>query len=149
MKSNRLLIGERLLLTLWVGGLWTVGFIVAPMLFNSLEDRALAGTLAGNLFQIMSYIGLVCGVLLLLGNQFRNRRVNWRTYVLLLMLLMVILNEFLVSPYIASLRQTDAVSSSTFAMAHGTASVIFLITSLLGLFLVAASDSDALRINVS
>jgi hypothetical protein len=143
MKSNRLLIGERLLLTLWVGGLWTVGFIVAPMLFNSLDDRALAGTLAGNLFQIMSYIGLVCGVLLLLGNQFRYRRVNWRTYVLLLMLLMVILNEFLVSPFIASLRQSDAVTSSTFAMAHGTASVIFLITSLLGLFLVAASGSDA------
>ncbi len=147
MKSNRLLIGERLLLTLWVGGLWTVGFIVAPMLFNSLEDRALAGTLAGNLFQIMSYIGLVCGVLLLLGNQFRYRRVNWRTYVLLLMLLMVILNEFLVSPFIASLRQSDAVASSTFAMAHGTASVIFLVTSLLGLFLVAASDSDALGIS--
>jgi hypothetical protein len=143
MKSNRLLIGERLLLTLWVGGLWTVGFIVAPMLFNSLDDRALAGTLAGNLFQIMSYIGLVCGVLLLLGNQFRYRRVNWRTYVLLLMLLMAILNEFLVSPFIASLRQSDAVTSSTFAMAHGTASVIFLITSLLGLFLVAASGSDA------
>ncbi len=147
MKSNRLLIGERLLLTLWVGGLWTVGFIVAPMLFNSLEDRALAGTLAGNLFQIMSYIGLVCGVLLLLGNQFRYRRVNWRTYVLLLMLLLVILNEFLVSPFIASLRQTDAVTSSTFAMAHGTASVIFLITSLLGLFLVAVYDSDALGIS--
>ncbi len=142
MKSNRLLIGERLLLTLWVGGLWTVGFIVAPMLFNSLEDRALAGTLAGNLFQVMSYIGLVCGVLLLLGNQFRYRRVNWRTYVLLLMLLMVILNEFIVSPFIASLRQTDAVASSAFAMAHGTASVIFLVTSLLGLFLVAASESD-------
>ena len=147
MKSNRLLIGERLLITLWVGGLWTVGFIVAPMLFNSLEDRALAGALAGNLFQIMSYIGLVCGALLLLGNQFRYRRVNWRTYVLLLMLLLVILNEFLVSPFIASLRQTDAVTSSTFAMAHGTASVIFLITSLLGLFLVAVSDSDALGIS--
>ena len=31
-------------LTLWIGALWTVGYVVAPTLFSTLSDRALAGT---------------------------------------------------------------------------------------------------------
>ncbi|NOX26610.1 MAG: DUF4149 domain-containing protein, partial [Gammaproteobacteria bacterium] len=43
-------LGERILLTLWVGGTWTVGYIVAPVLFKFLEaDRQLAGALAGEM----------------------------------------------------------------------------------------------------
>ena len=37
---------ERTLLTFWIGGLWTTGFVVAPLLFAELDDRVLAGTLA-------------------------------------------------------------------------------------------------------
>ena len=35
-------------ITLWIGGLWTIGYIVAPTLFYTLSDRVLAGALAGN-----------------------------------------------------------------------------------------------------
>jgi hypothetical protein len=49
---------ERTLLTFWIGGLWTTGFVVAPLLFAELDDRALAGTLAGAIFGVMSYAGL-------------------------------------------------------------------------------------------
>ena len=28
-------------LTLWVGGLWTIGYVVAPTLFSTLADRQL------------------------------------------------------------------------------------------------------------
>ena len=31
-----------LAVTLWVGGLWAIGFIAAPALFASLKDRVLA-----------------------------------------------------------------------------------------------------------
>jgi len=65
MTSTRLLAGERILLTLWVGGLWAIGYIVAPALFANLEDRALAGTLAGVMFNIIAWVGLACGSLLL------------------------------------------------------------------------------------
>ncbi len=30
MINSRLLAGERILLTLWVGGLWAIGYMVAP-----------------------------------------------------------------------------------------------------------------------
>ncbi|HEY9151095.1 MAG TPA: DUF4149 domain-containing protein, partial [Gammaproteobacteria bacterium] len=56
-------VGERILLTLWVGGLWAIGFIAAPILFAVLEDRTLAGTLAGEMFRALAWLGLVCGSL--------------------------------------------------------------------------------------
>lgn len=143
MKSERMLIGEHILLTLWVGGLWTVGYLVAPVLFNSLEDRALAGALAGKLFHIMSYIGLFCGVLLLVGTLYRQRRITSRAITLALMLVMIVLGEFFIAPFIADLRQTGAVDTTAFAQAHGAASVLFLVTSLLGLFLVATSAKSS------
>ena len=38
---------ERFLLTLWVGGLWIIGYLVTPVLFKTLDNRQLAGELAG------------------------------------------------------------------------------------------------------
>ena len=35
-----------LAVTLWVGGLWAIGFMAAPALFASLKDRVLAGEVA-------------------------------------------------------------------------------------------------------
>jgi uncharacterized membrane protein len=58
-------------LTLWVGGLWTIGFVVAPTLFRSLDSRAQAGAIAGELFSLMAYIGLACGGYLALYRLFR------------------------------------------------------------------------------
>ncbi len=134
------MIGERILLTLWVGGLWTIGFIVAPTLFASLDDRALAGTLAGSLFELIAWIGLVCGVGLLIANrfQFRGRLINWRMLVLLAMLALVVVGQFVLAPLIADLRASGAVDSSLFARLHGLAATLYMLTSLLGLALVAA-----------
>jgi len=134
------LAGERILLTLWVGGLWAIGFMVAPALFAHLDDRVLAGTLAGVMFNIIAYVGLLCGSVLLLFNQLRaaGRRFNWRALVLLVMLLLVVIGEFFVAPLIAGLRTQGLVDSAAFARLHGAASVAYLITSLLGLALVAA-----------
>ena len=53
-------------LTLWVGGLWTMGYLVAPTLFRSLSsDRPLAGRLAGQLFELIGWVGLGCAAYLL------------------------------------------------------------------------------------
>jgi hypothetical protein len=40
--------------TLWVGGLWAIGFLVAPSLFHALDDRALAGDLAGRFLTLIA-----------------------------------------------------------------------------------------------
>jgi hypothetical protein len=134
--------GERVLLTLWVGGLWTIGYMVAPALFASLEDRALAGTLAGLMFEIIAWIGMGCALALLLINQLRyaQRRVNWRMLVLLAMLLLVALGQFLLAPMMAELRAAGQSDSAVFARLHGIASLLYLVNSVLGLVLVMAQE---------
>jgi len=39
-----------IVITLWVGALWAIGYLAAPTLFHVLDDRALAGKVAGQLF---------------------------------------------------------------------------------------------------
>ena len=55
-----------LAITLWIGGIWAIGYIVAPTLFWSLPDRALAGSLAGKLFTLMAYVSIACAAYVLL-----------------------------------------------------------------------------------
>lgn len=146
-----LYIGSRVLLTLWVGGMWTVGFIVAPTLFAMLEDnRVLAGSIAGRLFTIMSYIGLVCGTLLLIAVIVQYGKAvlrQWRAWVLLLMLVIICIGEFVLQPMMAQLREAGLQDANAvaFGRLHGVSSVLFLINSLAGLVLVIAGVNTASR----
>ena len=135
-----LLVGEKILLALWVGGMWTVGYIVAPTLFSMLE-KSVAGNVAGQLFTIMSYIGLVCGGLLLIGKLAglgASALQNWVVWVLVVMLFIVIVGQFVLQPMMAELKASGItdLNRSEFGKLHGVASVLFLINSLLGLSLI-------------
>jgi len=138
MNANLIPVLERILLTLWVGSLWVVGFIVAPVLFTELNDRALAGSTAGTLFTITSYIGLASGGVLLLLNAVVRKRINWRALVLLGMLSLIVIGQFVITPMVADLRLQGLTDTPRFGQLHGVASVLFLLTSVLGLVLVAA-----------
>lgn len=136
-------ISERILLTLWVGGMWTTGFIVAPTLFNMLDDRMLAGKLAGQLFTIMSYIGVVASLVLLAAQLMQSSSKhlqNWRVWVLLSMLSIILIGQFILQPMMAELKSSGllagSVQSQSFGRLHGLASILFLINSVLGLVLV-------------
>lgn len=138
-----LLVGEKILLTLWVGGMWAIGYVVAPVLFSMLE-KTVAGNVAGQLFTIMSYIGLVCGSLLLIGVVSRFGSLvtqHWVFWVLLVMLVIVLVAQFVLQPMMAELKATGItdLNRSEFGRLHGIASVMFLINSLLGLALVVSS----------
>ncbi len=133
---------ERILLTLWVGALWVTGFMVAPLLFAELDDRALAGSVAGSLFSVTSYLGLLCGVLLLIINGLTFRGVNWRAAVIIIMLLLVVVGQFVITPMVAGLRVQGLTDTVRFAQLHGLASVLFLMTSVLGMTLVAAGQGN-------
>jgi len=136
--------GERILLTLWVGGLWAIGYMVAPALFANLEDRALAGTLAGVMFNLIAWVGLACGSLLLLFNQLGHpqKRFNLRAVVLTLMLILIAIGQFVIAPKVAAMRVEGLVGSEAFAAMHGVASVAYLIVSVLGLVLVIAREEN-------
>ena len=138
MKVNLIPVLERILLTLWVGSLWVVGFIVAPVLFTELNDRAVAGSVAGVLFTLTSYIGLASGSVLLLLNAVVRKRINWRALVLLGMLSLILVGQFVITPMVVDLRLQGLTDTPRFGQLHGVASVLFLLTSLLGLVLVAA-----------
>lgn len=131
-----------LVLTLWVGSLWAIGYIAAPILFSSLDDRSLAGTLAGHMFSVLGWLGMGCGLFLLtfmllrLGASAMKRALFW---VLLLMLLLSAAQLFGLQPLIAQLRSesvprelAEAATRSRFATWHGVASVLYLVQSLLG-----------------
>jgi hypothetical protein len=144
--SSSLVALERILLTLWVGGLWVSGFLVAPLLFAGLEERAQAGTLAGTLFSAMSYLGLCCGSLLLTVHWLRNqphRFSGWRPVLLASMLLLVLAGEFVLAPMIAQLRTQGLADSVRFGQLHGLASVVYVINCVLGLVLVAGKPQGA------
>jgi hypothetical protein len=135
---------ERSLLTLWVGGLWVAGYVVAPSLFTSLDDRQLAGQLAGQVFRIVSYIGLIAGGLLLISMLVRVRSSwahEWRVWVLVAMLTLVAVGVFVMQPMMAELKVGGIIPGSeraaAFGRMHGISSILFLMTSLLGLSLVA------------
>jgi Domain of unknown function (DUF4149) len=136
--------GERVLLTLWVGGLWIAGYVVAPVLFSSLDDRQLAGRLAGQVFQLVNIIGLAAGGVLLLsiivrvGQGFLRDN---RARILLLMLILLALSMGVLQPMMQGLKLGGIVPGSEqaaqFGRLHGVASIVHLANSLLGLWLVA------------
>ena len=135
-----------LALTAWVGALWAIGYIAAPLLFSGLSDRAMAGSLAGGMFSVVGWVGLGCGAYLLLfmfarlGGGAMKRLVFW---LVLLMLLLSAAQLFGLQPLIAQLRSesvprelAEAATRSRFATWHGVASVLYLVQSLLGVFAV-------------
>lgn len=132
-------VSERILLTLWVGGLWSIGYMAIPTLFNVLDDHILAGSLASEMFHAISYIGLVCGILLLVSTISRAGRV-WQFWVIVVMLLLVAISEFVLQPMMHELKLIGLIEGSeqltTFRRYHGLSQVLYLVNSLMGLALI-------------
>jgi hypothetical protein len=135
-------------ITLWVGGLWSIGYLAAPVLFASLGDKMLAGMLAGKMFAWIAYVGMGCGVYLLIhrlavfGGSALKQGFFW---VVLVMLLLTLAMHFGIQPILAGLKEQalpkevmESVFRDRFVRWHGVSSIGYLIESLLGLVLVLA-----------
>lgn len=133
-------------ITLWVGGMWAVGYMVAPVLFSSLGDRQLAGAVAGRLFSLIGWIGLGSASYLLVFLLGRWRGRFFRSGVFWLVVLMAILvaaSQFGIQPLMAQLKADalprevmESVLRDRFATWHGISSILYLVQSLLGACLV-------------
>jgi len=132
--------------TLWVGALWAIGYLAAPILFYHLPDRQLAGSLAGEMFTFVAYIGMACGAYLLLnrltkfGSQAFKQGFFWAVF---FMILLTLAGHFGIAPVIAKLKADafpsdvmHSVFANRFEAWHGVASIAYAIQSLLGLVLV-------------
>ena len=126
---------EWILTVLWIGSLWTLGLLVAPTLFRLLPDnRTLAGTLAGHLFTLESWLGLTCGsILLILVITQAGRYSTGRTAVLGAMLVLILLGEFGVRPLLDALKAQGLSQSPAFGRWHAVSALLYLANSLLGL----------------
>jgi uncharacterized membrane protein YhaH (DUF805 family) len=134
-----------IVITFWVGSLWMTG-ISASILFDTILDKQLAGNVAGHLFTVVSYIGIVSGLYLLAQFFFENNtELAKKSYfwIVLLMLVLVLLGQYGIQPLLAQIKAdalpADVMSSpqaGQFAAWHGVAGVVYLIECLLGVGLV-------------
>lgn len=134
---------------LWVGSLLTVGYLVAPAIFTTMTDRQAAGMVAGSIFKLEAYLSLiVCIGLMVLANLLVNRGLNQFRFIrwlLLAMLLCSVAAAFIFIPWMNALRD-DALlqgmpvmlspSANLFGKLHGASSILFMLQSLLGIYLV-------------
>jgi hypothetical protein len=135
---------ERVLLTLWVGALWGVGYLGVPVLFDELNDRILAGALAGRMFTLVAFLGMGVGLALAFGQLARHRfHPKGRFWVIAVMLVLVGIGQFWIQPLMVDLKTgglpEGSAHAAEFARLHGISAFIYLLTSLLGLGLVATS----------
>ena len=121
--------------------MWTVGYIVAPVLFQMLE-KPVAGNVAGQLFSIISYIGLFSAIVLIINIIFKSGfdKRHWQLLTLIGMLLLVMIGQFVLQPMMAELKEVGLTEANRpeFGRLHGMASILFLINSLAGLALVVS-----------
>lgn len=137
---------EKIAITLWVGGLWAIGYIAAPVLFMQLGDKQLAGNLAGSMFTVIAYVGIACGAYLLLyrinqyGGVAFKQAFFWAAF---LMVLITLGMQFGIQPIMESLKEQampkavmQSIFSDRFAHWHGISRIAYIIESLLGLVLL-------------
>jgi hypothetical protein len=133
-------------LVLWIGGLWAIGYLAAPVLFTSLADKQLAGLLAGKLFELMAWIGMAAATYLLIYRIARDGGATLKTlffWVVALMLALTLAGYFGIQPIMQGLKNAalpqavmQSVFADRFARWHGISSILYLIQSVMGLLLI-------------
>ena len=134
-----------LCLCAWVGSLWAIGYLAVPVLFYAQPDRQLAGMLAGVMFSWSGYIGLLCGAYLLSYNLTQPNTIGQRQLIAA-MLIITLITQFGIGPAMNDLKlqalPLDVMKSAfagQFKILHGLSSMLYLIESLLGVYLVTQS----------
>ena len=137
--------------TAWVGSLWAIGYLAVPVLFYAQPDRQLAGMLAGQMFVISGYLGMICGLYLLGYYLTRSGRRAWRQppfWTVAAMLLITLVIQLGIQPIMTELKAQalplDVMQSALagrFKMLHGISSIAYLIESLLGIYLVTKATT--------
>lgn len=92
---------------LWWGALTAVGFGVVPMLFANLPTPAMAGAMAAKLFSALTWVTVVCGLILLVSLK-SNRPIDQSNQAqaalvfIVCGMLLALLSEFAVAPRIVA-----------------------------------------------
>ena len=137
-------VARRVVLSLWAGSLWTVGYLATPTLFAVLDDRRLAGEIAGRMFYAETWLSLICAALILLPEFIGDLgRAIFRLDNILVIVCVVLLvgAEWGVRPLMDASRLADGGTGPDFAMWHGVAAGMYLCASIVALVLLWRSNS--------
>ena len=130
---------KRLVLTVWLGAIWGVGYLAAPILFENLDDPALAGMLAGKMFAVVAWLSMVAGPVMAALTIFTSNRSKRRSLKLLciagVMGCMAAVHWWL-RPMMDAARLPDGSPGEDFLLIHGASAIVYLLASLLGLVLL-------------
>ena len=135
----------KLLIALWVGSLWWM-IVVANVIFDKVPTSYLAGLIAGQLFEYLSYFSLVV-LTFVTFRLFKGE--GWRVvknslfWISLFILFIVLMNLFGIKPFLEALKiqalpkeVMESIFADRFSLWHGISSIAYLIHSLLATFLM-------------
>ena len=135
----------KLLIALWVGSLWWM-IVVANVIFDKVPTSYLAGLIAGQLFEYLSYFSLVV-LTFVMFRLFKGE--GWRVvknslfWISLFILFIVLMNLFGIKPFLEALKiqalpkeVMESIFADRFSLVHGISSIAYLIHSLLATFLM-------------
>ena len=124
---------ERLALTVMAGALWSVGYLVGPLLFRTLDDPGQAAAVSGELTGVAAWVCLGCAAVLVpaqLRRRVRPLAAHWRLWLVILLTALVAVGEHTVRPatealaampqeadHIAALRAAESLYFVASAMA--------------------------------
>jgi hypothetical protein len=132
---------------LWAGSLWSIGLLAAPLLFVALPNPALAGIAARQLFVGVEYLGVVCGLLLMI--LMRSAQSRWlgsvASRLVSIMLVVTVVSLLVIDPWLDHVRVTHGAAGGAFAAAHTLASLVYLVLCGLGLWLVLTHEHKPVR----
>lgn len=123
---------EFVALSSWLGSDIFLSFVVAPGAFSVLASRDQAGAMVGFSLTRMHWMGIICGILILLVRLLRTRSFaslsSPAALCILLMIFLTIVSQLAVSPRMAVLRvqmgsiqatQSDSPLLAEFSRLHG------------------------------
>jgi len=126
------------------GALLSVGFLVTPTLFNVLDDKQVAGMIAGEVFKNTSFFSLVVSVFLLIyANLLVKRDLNHYKlirWLLLSCICLTLIGTFVVQPMMVELRELalnqgapvmQSPQAKSFGRLHQLSSALFTIEVLM------------------
>ncbi len=128
---------ERVLLTVWVGSLWGVGYLVAPVLFAQLDDPAAAAGLSEALKGAVAWLGIGCAAVLVpaqLRHRVRPLAAHWRLWLLVALALLTGIGELGIRPPMAEVVEQAGQDGGVGALR--AAESLYLVASAVGLALV-------------
>ena len=135
--AARLSGARALVVALWAGSLWAVGYLAAPAVF-SVVGSPIAGNVVGKMLTREAWLSMACAVILLvlvrLAPELDARRKQLLNILVLSMLALTLVNYFGLQPVISALRGSD--DRTTFLVMHGVSQLVYVIESVLAAVLV-------------